>query len=233
MLILAVDTSTRNCSLAVLRDSSVLAYAGGLSEEPYASRVFVDAKRVMEQAAVELAQIELFAVAVGPGSFTGLRVGLAAVKGWAEVYGRPIAAVSGLEAVAAQARGAAHILAAVIDARGGQIFGGVFRREGPDGHLTAMAEEVVLSVEECFRWIAGVAGSEKPLFVTTTPNEMKAGLENSAFSGATLEAVGGELAPTIGRLGLERCRRGQVVDTLSLEANYVRRSDAEVKWRGR
>ena len=92
-------------------------------------------RRVLGQASVELGQIELFAVVAGPGSFTGLRVGLAAVKGWAEVLGRPIAAVSGLEAVAVQAQGGAHVLAAAIDARGGQLFGGMFRREGADGRL--------------------------------------------------------------------------------------------------
>jgi tRNA threonylcarbamoyladenosine biosynthesis protein TsaB len=232
MLILALDTSTRQCSLAILRDEQVLAATGGVSEEPYATRIVTDANRVLSQSRVELLQIELFAVAAGPGSFTGLRVGLAAVKGWAEVFGRPIAAVSGLEAVAAQAQGAAQVLAPVIDARGGQLFGGVFRREGPDGRLTAMAEEVVLSAEEYFRWVAGVAGSEAPLFVTTTPEVVKTGLEDSAFAGATLELVSGLLAPTIGRLGLQRWRRGEVVDALSLDANYVRRSDAEVKWRG-
>jgi len=146
--------------------------------------------------------------------------------------GRPIAAVSGLEAVAAQAQGVARVLAAVVDARGGRVFGGVFRRDGPDARLTAMAEEVVFSVEEYVRWVAGVAGGEEPLFVTTTAEAVKPGLENSVFAGATLEVVPGELAPTIGRLGLARFRRGDVVDALSLDANYVRRSDAEVKWRG-
>ena len=119
--------------------------------------------RMLGQASVELGQIELFAVVAGPGSFTGLRVGLAAVKGWAEVLGRPIAAVSGLEAVAAQAQGEAHLLAAAIDARGGQIFGGIFRREGADGRLVARAEEVVLGAEEYFQWVAGVTGGEKPV----------------------------------------------------------------------
>jgi tRNA threonylcarbamoyladenosine biosynthesis protein TsaB len=194
--------------------------------------VFADAKRLLGQAGVELAQIELFAVTAGPGSFTGLRVGLSAVKGWAEVYRRPIAAVSGLEAVAVQAQGSGQVLAAVVDARGGQVFGGVFRRDGPTGRLTAMAEEVVLSPEEYFCWVAGVAGNERPLLVTTTPDVVTERLAHSELAGATLERVSGELAPMIGRLGLQQWRRGEVVDALSLEANYVRRSDAEVKWRG-
>lgn len=231
MLILAVDTSSRQCSLALLRDQEVLAATGGVSEEPYASRIFADLKRVTGQARVELAQIELFAVAAGPGSFTGLRVGLTAVKGWSEAFGRPVAAVSVLEAMAAQARGG-PILAPVWDARGGKLFGGVFRREGADGRLRAMGEEVVLSPGEYFQWVAGVSGGEAPIFVTTTPEVVGTALAGSPFAGATVEEVSGELAPWIGRLGWARSQRGEVVDSLGLEANYVRRSDAEEKWRG-
>ena len=67
-------------------------------------------------------KIELFAVAAGPGSFTGLRVGLTAVKAWAEVYCKPIAAVSALEAVALQATSGARMIVPVLDARRGQVY---------------------------------------------------------------------------------------------------------------
>jgi tRNA threonylcarbamoyladenosine biosynthesis protein TsaB len=207
MLILALDTSTRRCSLAVMRDEEVLAATGGISSEPYASRVFNDLSGILRQSGVELPQIELFAVACGPGSFTGLRVGLSAVKGWSEVFGRPVAPVSVLEAIAVQAQGAAPLIAPVLDARGGQLYGGVFRPEGAGGRLKAVGEEVVLSPQEYLAWLGGIVGPERPLFVTSTP-------------------------PFIGRIGLECSRRGGVVDSLGLEANYVRRSDAEVKWRG-
>jgi tRNA threonylcarbamoyladenosine biosynthesis protein TsaB len=232
MLILAVDTSSRQCSLAVLRDHEVLATTGGTSDEPYASRLFADLDRVLTQANVEVAQIELFAVAIGPGAFTGLRVGLAAVKGWSEVFRRPAAAVSVLEAIATQAKSSGQLLAAVADARGSQFYGGLFRRDPSDGCLQPIAEEVVLSSEEYFRWIAQVAGSEEPLFVTTTPEPVKMALAASPFAAAVLKEVSGDLAPFVGRLGLERSQHGKLVDALALEANYVRRSDAEVKWRG-
>jgi hypothetical protein len=98
--------------------------------------------------------------------------------------------------------------------------------------LHGIAEDVVLSQEEYFRWVERVAGREDPLFVTTTPEVIKAGLAASPFAGAALEEASGELAPFIGRLGLASSRRGELVDSLALEAHYVRRSDAEVKWRG-
>jgi tRNA threonylcarbamoyladenosine biosynthesis protein TsaB len=232
VLILAVDTSSKLCSVALLRDNEVMAGTGGASDEPYASRLFADVSRVIGQAGSELAQIELFAVATGPGSFTGLRVGLTAVKAWSEVFGRPVAPVSVLEAVATQAGTSVGLVAAIVDARGGQIFGGLFRRQGSDGRLQAVGEEVVLSPEEYFGWVAQQSRGEAPLFVTTTPEVARAGLAASAFASARLEEASSELAPFIGRLGLARSRRGELVDAVGLEANYVRRSDAEVKWRG-
>jgi tRNA threonylcarbamoyladenosine biosynthesis protein TsaB len=232
MLILALDTSSKQCSVALLRDDHVMAVTGGISDEPYASRVFVDVDKILRRAGVELPQIELFAVAAGPGSFTGLRVGLTAVKGWAEVFGRPVAPVSVLEAIAVQSVTPCKLLASVIDARGGQIFGGLFRKASPDGRLQAIGDDVVLSPAEYFAWVEQQAGGEVPVFATTTPEAVMAGLAASRFAGSRLEEVSGELAPFIGRLGLVRSRRGELVDALGLEANYVRRSDAEVKWRG-
>jgi tRNA threonylcarbamoyladenosine biosynthesis protein TsaB len=232
MLILAVDTSSRECSVAVLRDEQVLASRGGASDAPYAARLFQDVDSAMGEANVELPQIELFAVATGPGSFTGLRVGLAAVKGWAEVFGRPVAGVSVLEAVAVQAQAAPGIFSPVMDARGGRVFGALFRRSSAEDELRTMGEEVVLGRDEYFGWVAEQLHGETPLFVTTTAEVVKAGLAASVFAGARLEEVSGELAPFVGRLGLTRSRRGELVDSLGLEANYVRRSDAELKRQG-
>ena len=210
-----------------------MAATGGFSDEPYASRLFADLDRVLGQAQVKLEQIELFAVATGPGSFTGLRVGLTAVKAWAEVFGRPIAAVSGLEAVAVQAGATDRLLVPVTDARGGQFFGGIFRRVDPSsGALQLLGEEVVLKAEEFFRWVMQRTEGQAPLFVSTTAEAVRGALAVSPLAGAALEEVSGELAPFIGRLGYARALRGQLVDSVGLEANYVRRSDAEANWKG-
>src|ERR1700739_1238533 len=102
MLILALDTSTRMGSAAVLRDNVVLAEVSGYEETPYSTRLFRDVETLQTRANFRPDQVDLFAVAGGPGSFTGLRVGLTAVKAWAEVHRKPITAISGLEAIAAQ-----------------------------------------------------------------------------------------------------------------------------------
>src|SRR5882724_10371574 len=103
MLIFALDTSTTSGSFALLRDGAILAQSVVLPDEPYSPNLLRCAALLLEGTRISLEQIDLFAVCAGPGSFTGLRVGLTAVKGWAEVWQRPVAAVSALEAVAAQA----------------------------------------------------------------------------------------------------------------------------------
>src|SRR6202051_4065014 len=130
MLILAVDTSTRTGSAALLRDSEILAEVSGYEETPYSTRLFRDIAVLQDRTSFRVDQVDLFAVAAGPGSFTGLRVGLTAVKAWAELYRKPIAAVSGLEAIAAQSvalrgnsDGGRRIIAPFLDARRGHLFG--------------------------------------------------------------------------------------------------------------
>src|SRR6202035_4625455 len=135
MLILAVDTSTRTGSAAVLRDSEILAEVSGYEETPYSTRLFRDVALLEERSNFRLNQIDLFAVAAGPGSFTGLRIGLTAVKAWAEVHAKPIAPISGLEAIAAESltgrtavASKAQYIAPFLDARRGQLFGAIYRR---------------------------------------------------------------------------------------------------------
>src|SRR5579862_5776792 len=102
MLTLAVDTSTRGGSLAVLADARVLGYRIIGSGEPYSQLFCASVDGLLEESNISLSQLDLFAVAAGPGSFTGLRIGLTAVKAWAEVFQKPIAAVRVLESIAAQ-----------------------------------------------------------------------------------------------------------------------------------
>src|ERR1700722_18654207 len=162
MLILSVDTSTRIGNLAVLRDDKLLGEISSSEGDPYSCRLFTDLDGLLEDLKRGLPQRDLFGVAGGPGSFTGLRVGLTAVKAWAEVYDKPIVPVSGLQAVAAQipeANGAA-LLVPVIDARRGQVFGAIYeRRDGANPSsppiLKLLDEEVVMAADEFLDIVAG------------------------------------------------------------------------------
>ncbi len=238
MLILAIDTSTRTGSVALLRDDRVLDEVSGREETPYSTRLFRDLEVLQSRAHFRLNEIDVFAVASGPGSFTGLRVGLTAVKAWAEVYGKPIAPVSGLEAIAAQSKALEGVLASnevvispFLDARRGQLFGSSYRWEQKFRRLDLIGEESILSAEEFLISAAANSAPGGAVLVSPTPEVIPEDLLQRYLPGAQVEIVSGALAPMIGRLGFERASRGEFVDALHLDANYVRRSDAENAWK--
>jgi tRNA threonylcarbamoyladenosine biosynthesis protein TsaB len=238
MLILAVDTSTRMGSAAVLRDSEVLSEVSGYEETPYSMRLFRDIALLQQRANFHLDEIDVFAVAAGPGSFTGLRVGLTAVKAWAEVHRKPIAAISGLEAIAVESLVTdspggtkASFIAPFLDARRGQIFGAIYARSSENGcGLALSSDESILSVDEFLELVKGKSPQPVQL-VSPTPEVLPTTRLGEVLPEARIVTVSAALAPAIGRLGFERAKHGHLVDSIRLDANYVRRSDAESAWK--
>jgi tRNA threonylcarbamoyladenosine biosynthesis protein TsaB len=238
MLILAVDTSTRTGSAALLRDANVVAEISGYEETPYSMRLFRDIAMLQDRANFRLDQVDVFAVAAGPGSFTGLRVGLTAVKAWAEVHGKPIAAISGLEAIAAESlpdevlsAPTTGFIAPFLDARRGQLFGAIYQRNfGEAMGLTLASDESILSPEEFLELVKGK--SHQPFqLASPTPEVLPAARIKEILRDVSVVQVSAALAPAIGRLGFERAKRGDLIDSIRLDANYVRRSDAESAWK--
>lgn len=141
MIVLGLDSSTLTASVAVLRDGEVIA------EEDARADIQAEAllpliARVLERAGVAPRSLDAVAVGAGPGSFTGLRIGMATAKGVAFAAGCPLWAVSSLQALARSARGAAPVLVAALDARRGEIYAGVF---ADDDALTPLAPERALA----------------------------------------------------------------------------------------
>jgi tRNA threonylcarbamoyladenosine biosynthesis protein TsaB len=236
MLIFALDTSSPFGSLALLHDAAVLGQQVS-SGEPYSAGLLRDATALLDRSRISLAEIDLFAVDAGPGLFTGLRVGLTTVKGWAEVWQRPIAAVSGLEAMAIQASRSANpgsAIAAVMDARRGQIFGGLYRRRGRDfAVLDQIGDEILTTSDEFLQSLPTELGEVCDLRIACiSPDVIQPALQRQGLGCCRIERVSNELAPFIGQLGYAKAIRGDVVDALHLDANYIRRSDAEMNWKG-
>jgi tRNA threonylcarbamoyladenosine biosynthesis protein TsaB len=151
------------------------------------------------------------------------------------VHRKPIAAISGLEAIAAEApaNGApsSYFIAPFLDARRGQLFGAVYRRiSGETPELSLVCAESILSLDEFLELVKG-RSAELIQLVSPTPDLIDPSQMANVLPEARIVQVSAALAPAIGRLGLERAMRGELVDSLSLDANYVRRSDAESKWK--
>jgi tRNA threonylcarbamoyladenosine biosynthesis protein TsaB len=236
MLTLAVDTSTRAGSLAILRDRSVLRSVATCPSEPHASALFAELDRLLAELGLQTRDFDLFAAAGGPGSFTGLRVGLTAVKAFAEAFARPVTAVSTMEAIAVQAVTPAApsgvIFGPTLDARRGQVFGGIYEfRESSSEDLLRIGEEVVMGADEFVQMVSERAAGRPVVFVSPTVGAIVPAVERAVLRSARLAEVSGVLAPFVGKLAYARALRGEVGDALRLDANYVRRSDAEMKWR--
>jgi tRNA threonylcarbamoyladenosine biosynthesis protein TsaB len=240
VLLLAIDTSSRSGSLAVLDDHKVVVGVVSTSTtEDYSSRMFRHLEWLLKELSLDLSRFDAFAVASGPGSFTGLRVGLAAVKGWAEVYNRPILSVNVLEAIAAQSRSSTTLLAPMFDARRSELYFGFYPQQAED--MTTAAPEPegdaqVSSSDEFLKTVEARAREQEVTIVTPTPDivaeQLKTMNENrGAPLHISLEIVSNVLAPAIGVIGWHRAQLGKFDSALTLDANYVRRTDAELKWK--
>ena len=237
MLILSLDTSSPSGSVAILRDEITLGVISTRAEENYSSRMFRHLEFLLSDLTLKLQEFDLFAVSAGPGSFTGLRVGLAAAKGWAEVYRKPVVGVSALEAVASQSCGRVSVLVPALDARRGQIYFGAYRPEAAG--LALDGEEFVVTPDEFAEKLGALergGGDENGKFAIVTPDASVVAVVSRLTSNLTagfagLEVVSSVLAPSIARVAYARALRGVVSDALTLDANYVRRTDAEMRWK--
>ena len=226
MLVLAIDTSGKNGGIALARgDASrfdvvaTAALAGGT----YSAQLIPKIEELLQAQKLALRDVEGFAVAAGPGSFTGLRVGLATVKGLAEIVDRPIAAVSVLDAVADAAQPSPQhgLMFAAIDAGRGEVFLAEYSVAGGKRQLQ---RELIVSRAEL---VAHVRGQEQSgAGAVATPDDVIAqALSDGGLVAVRVNAPG---AADIARLGLRKLAAGETTPAVVLDANYIRRSDAEI-----
>jgi tRNA threonylcarbamoyladenosine biosynthesis protein TsaB len=208
-LILAVDTTREHGSLALVRGGEVLGEVAIHAPEGFSQILYGELERLFERYGVRTGDVACFAAAAGPGSFTGVRVGLACVKGLAEAAGRPAVAVSNLEALARC--GTQPVRAAVMDARRGEIYGAVY-----DAHGRIVSPEVVAPLDA---WLAAL------------PSGVDEFISGDDLPVPRLVRAPPALAAVIAVIARDRFLGGHAQDPAELDANYVRRSDAEVLWK--
>jgi tRNA threonylcarbamoyladenosine biosynthesis protein TsaB len=232
VIVLAIDTCDSRGSVAVLRDGDVLKVVAHDSEEDYSSWLLPAVGECLERGGLRMRDVNVYAVAAGPGSFTGVRVGLTTVKAWAEVYGNRIVAISRLEAMAAEAAAGTAWVAAFANAHRGQVYGAVYQRVGKS--LARVGEEMVIAPGNFVEAAVEFAKQESISWVSTD-TECVVGEEAwkaREKRGERSESVSPVRAPLIGLLGLAALAEGRFTDALALDANYVRRPDAEIFWKG-
>ena len=220
--ILSLDTTHEFGSIALLDGSHVIEEVLLHSPDGFGHVLFEHLARLLERHGRRVGEMACFAAAAGPGSFTGVRVGLACVKGLAEAVGRKVVAVSNLEALARF--GSAGQRAVVLDARRGEIYGAVYSAEGE-----VLREPVVSSFPA---WLATLPAGEIE-FLSTDFAPFRAAIANTRFANSKITAAPRALAAAIGRIAHERFLAGLARDPAEIDADYVRRSDAELLWKDR
>lgn len=209
MLIVAIDTSHKQGSVCLARGDAqsfeVLGSAqvdGGM----FSAQLVPVIAKLLARCSVAKDELQGIAAAVGPGSFTGLRIGLTAVKGFAEVLRVPIAAVSTLEAVAACVEEAGDVIA-VLDAGRKEFYVGEYQagRRSKESLMTADELRALLAVTK-----AAVVSPDASI---------------GTFTATTFRAVSLPNAEVIARLGVGKLAAGESVPVDALDANYVRRDE--------
>jgi tRNA threonylcarbamoyladenosine biosynthesis protein TsaB len=236
MRFIVVDTADARGSVALFENAGPVTVEAHATNEDYSSWLLPAVQSVLAPVGLSVSQLDGYAVCAGPGSFTGLRVGLTTVKAWAEIYEKPIVAVSRLEALLEPNPGESAIVepfaAAYFDARRGQIFAALYRRG--DSGFTLTGEEAVIAPGDFLQCVNAEAAGYGVRWRSPDSEVMKALPEWSQFAGHqhVIEEVAAPFAVRLGSLAYRKFRSGDTTDALSLDANYVRRSDAEVLWKG-
>jgi tRNA threonylcarbamoyladenosine biosynthesis protein TsaB len=241
LLTLGVDTSTEKRSVALLRGRSLLAESVSELREGGSASLLSDIERVLASASVKLRDVWLFAAAVGPGSFTGLRAGLATVKGLALVLKKPVVGVPTLHAVAWGARPAERVVALIPAGRGevfAQLLGvdeeGRVTEQEPPAHLPpALLLEKIARLGAGVTWAGGGAFKFKEL---SRERAASSGIEFAEEPGADaspgawrLARAEEALARSVVEIALRRVGEPGGASAGDLSAIYVRPSDAELK----
>ena len=215
-MILALDTTGQYGSIALSLDPSTPHGAGTLDEmelhapDGFAHVLYGYVEEILRRNRAKLADVECFAAASGPGSFTGVRVGLACIKGLAEAMGKPAVGVSNLQAIASF--GTAPLRAVVMDARRGEVYGAVYDASG-----RLVQRETVAKLSA---WLERLSQGDVEIL---SPD-----LESAQV---VIKKTPRAIAAAVARLACDRLARGDAGDPAALDANYVRRSDAELFWK--
>jgi len=220
MLLLITDTSGKNGSVALVRakdgpDEIQLIEAVPLVGGTFSAQLVPQISGLLEKHGLKKTEIGAFIVVSGPGSFTGLRIGLAAIKALAEILHKLIVPVSLLEVVAlAAGKHEGHVLAA-LDAGRGEVYAGEYRMQSESAEL--IREQLIHKQE-----LAAIA---RDMHISTPDAAIAEFIRSLGLRVCAVQTV---TAQMIASLGWSKLRAGQTVPPDQLEANYIRRSDAEI-----
>lgn len=225
MYLLAVDTSTPLASVALSKEGEVLAEIEALLDRSYGQRLIGLIDQLLTQEGGSLQEIELFAFSQGPGSFTGLRIGLSTIEGFVMALGGRAVAVSTLETLSLNASGHRGSIVPWLDARKKEIYGAIYH-VGPDGKRRVIHPEVAMKPERFLEEVdAGALFLGQGALAYRSLIESKLG-EKAVIADASLQYP---KASKMTQLAWEKVKRGEWVDFSTFSLRYLRPSEAELR----
>lgn len=213
---MAIETSGKVASAALLEDCKVISEVV-LNTKLVHSVMLIDLiDQVLKNASVNIAEIDLFAVAVGPGSFTGLRIGVSTIKGFCYATSKPCVGVDTLKALCYNFWACSDFLMPILDAKSQKVFTGIFRFE--DGKLKTYHPTSIVDIEEA-----------KELAKKYNPVLLGEGLDVYDFSQFKLSPkfLQYQKASNVGLLAYELAQEGEVISHFDLVPVYLKKSYAE------
>lgn len=227
MKILAIETATADQSVAILNDDRVLALTEQSESNSHAKWLVPAIDQVLRECRLSLSSLDGLALSIGPGSFTGLRVGLATLLGFRSVTGLPVAAVPTLEALASNVERGGLPVCPILKCRQGELYWAQYEWVG-SGELKMVLEERVgppTAVSQTLRKPTIVIGPAWDLYGDQIATAMDR--RNGHFQSISQERMRPS-AVTVGLLGLARLSRGEVLKT-GQAPHYVQRAEAELR----
>lgn len=223
MLVLALDSSTAAGSAAIIRDGEVLAERRGDARRTHGERLPRELMDVLDEARCSLDDVDGYAVAIGPGSFTGLRVGIATIQGLALARDARVTPISNFEALAHKTPASAEALAIWIDAQRGEVFGTLLES---DRSRTIEPPSSLTPAATLDRWASALDGRERIRFAGDGALRYANLVSGRLGSRALIEPAVPPLAGAIGQLACADPARA--VAPHAIVPLYVRRPDAEL-----
>lgn len=241
MRIVGIDTSSAKASVALLEDGQLIAerchpgstagHAAGPAgfKSNHAEILLPLIESVVRQAEISLPEVSGIALSIGPGSFTGLRIGLSTVKGLAYGWEVPVVGVSTLLAQAARVGEFDGAICALLDARKNEVYAALFRKRRQE--ITRLTEDFLDSIGTVIDQVRGAAGDLPCRFIGDGARRYEKLLLDALGGRARLcaEDSVSSCAAAVARLGMERIRRSETDDLGQLAPLYLRPSEAEAK----
>lgn len=228
MKILAIETATIAGSIAVHDDKAgLIAEVRVDVKVAHAERLMPSIEWLLKTSCVSIHDIDAFAVSIGPGSFTGLRIGLSTAKGFSYATGKPVVPVPTLDAFARTLPFCSYMICPLFDARKNELYAALYKWEGDV--CRKVLPETAISPAELMKQIherTVFMGEGAALYKEVISGTLR---DNAVFAPASRMSPA---ASAVAEIAEEKLKQGIVADTVSLTPFYIRRSEAEIRWKG-